>query len=76
NGDFHIGDFHYKFLTGFPNFTLALNDIELKDKKWNTHHHTLLKAKEIDFSFVKFVGYGALISVPTLLVILTVLQVM
>lgn len=48
NGDFHIGDFHYKFLTGFPNFTLALNDIELKDKKWNTHHHTLLKAKEIE----------------------------
>ncbi|MEG2159258.1 MAG: ArsB/NhaD family transporter, partial [Clostridia bacterium] len=36
----------------------------------------ILKAKEIDFSFVKFVGYGALISVPTLLVILTVLQVM
>lgn len=48
NGEFHIGDFHYKFLTGFPNFTLALNDVELKDKKWNTHHHTLLKAKEIE----------------------------
>ena len=48
NGKFHITDFHYKFLTGFPNFTLALKDVELKDNKWNTHHHTLLKAKEIE----------------------------
>lgn len=48
NGKFHIGDFQYKFLTGFPNFTLALKDVELKDNKWNTHHHTLLKAQEIE----------------------------
>lgn len=48
NGSFHIGDFQYKFLTGFPNFTLALKDVELKDHKWNTHHHTLLKAQEIE----------------------------
>lgn len=48
NGKFHIGDFHYKFLTGFPNFTLALKDVEIKDNQWHTHHHTLLKAKEIE----------------------------
>ncbi|MNX37988.1 putative assembly protein [compost metagenome] len=48
NGDFHIGDFQYKFLTGLPNFTLALKDVELKDKQWKTHKHTLLKAKEIE----------------------------
>lgn len=48
NGKFHIGDFQYKFLTGFPNFTLALKDVELKDNQWNTHKHTLLKAKEIE----------------------------
>ncbi|WP_431243788.1 AsmA family protein [Flavobacterium sp. P21] len=48
NGKFHIGDFQYKFLAGFPNFTLALKDVELKDNKWNTHKHTLLKAKEIE----------------------------
>ncbi len=48
NGKFHIGDFHYKFLTGFPNFTLALKDVEIKDNKWDTHHHTLLKANEIE----------------------------
>ncbi|WP_264526067.1 AsmA family protein [Flavobacterium sp. N502536] len=48
NGKFHIGDFHYKFLTGFPNFTLALKEVEVKDNQWATHQHTLLKAKEIE----------------------------
>ncbi|WP_166922647.1 AsmA family protein [Flavobacterium poyangense] len=48
NGDFHIGDFQYKFLTGFPNFTLALKEVSLKDKQWKTHKHTLLKTKEIE----------------------------
>ena len=48
NGKFHIGDFHYKFLTGFPNFTLALKDVEVKDNQWATHKHTLLKANEIE----------------------------
>lgn len=48
NGEFHIGDFQYKFLTGFPNFTLALKDVEIKDKQWKTHKHTLLKTKEIE----------------------------
>ncbi|MGO4773452.1 AsmA-like C-terminal region-containing protein [Flavobacterium sp. W22_SRS_FK3] len=48
NGKFHVRDFQYKFLTGFPNFTLALKDVELKDNQWNTHKHTLLKANEIE----------------------------
>ena len=48
NGKFHIGDFHYKFLIGFPNFTLALKDVQLKDNQWATHKHTLLKATEIE----------------------------
>jgi hypothetical protein len=48
NGKFHVGDFQYKFLAGFPNFTLALKNVELKDNQWQTHHHALLKAKEIE----------------------------
>jgi uncharacterized protein involved in outer membrane biogenesis len=48
NGKFHVGDFQYKFLTGFPNFTLALQDVEIKDNQWHIHKHTLLKAKEIE----------------------------
>lgn len=48
NGKFHIGDFQYKFLTGFPNFTLALKEVEIKDNQWNIHKHTLLKTNEIE----------------------------
>lgn len=48
NGQFHVTDFHYKFLTGFPNFTLALKEVEIKDNQWQNHKHTLLKAKEIE----------------------------
>lgn len=48
NGKFQIGDFHYKFLTGFPNFTLALKNVEVKDNQWPAHKHTLLKAQEIE----------------------------
>ena len=48
NGKFHVGDFQYKFLTGFPNFTLALKNVELKDNQWAVHKHTLLKAQEIE----------------------------
>ncbi|MFB9078400.1 AsmA-like C-terminal region-containing protein [Flavobacterium procerum] len=47
-GQFHVTDFHYKFLTGFPNFTLALKDVQLKDNQWVSHKHTLLKANEIE----------------------------
>ncbi|MDQ1163888.1 AsmA-like C-terminal region-containing protein [Flavobacterium sp. SORGH_AS_0622] len=48
NGKFHVTDFHYKFLTGFPNFTLALKEVEIKDNQWQSHKHTLLKANEIE----------------------------
>ncbi|MDX6181244.1 AsmA-like C-terminal region-containing protein [Flavobacterium sp. Fl-77] len=48
NGKFHVGDFQYKFLIGFPNFTLALKEVELKDNNWGSHQHTLLKAREIE----------------------------
>lgn len=48
NGHFHIKNFHYKFLTGFPNFTLALKEVEIKDNQWQSHKHTLLNAKEIE----------------------------
>ncbi|PWB22281.1 AsmA-like C-terminal region-containing protein [Flavobacterium sp. HTF] len=48
NGEFHIADFQYKFLTGFPNFTVALKEVEIRDKLYATHKHTLLKAKEIE----------------------------
>jgi hypothetical protein len=48
SGTIHIGDIQYKFLTGFPNLTLALKDVNLKDSLWAEHKRTFLVAKEIE----------------------------
>jgi uncharacterized protein involved in outer membrane biogenesis len=47
-GTIHIGDIKYKFLAGFPNVTLALSQVELKDSLWAIHKRTLLKAVQIE----------------------------
>lgn len=47
-GTIDIGDIRYKFLKGFPNMTLALSQVELKDSLWAIHKHTLLKAEQIE----------------------------
>jgi uncharacterized protein involved in outer membrane biogenesis len=47
-GEAKIGDIGYKFLIGFPNFTVVLNQVELKDSLYPIHKRTLLKAKEIE----------------------------
>ena len=47
-GTIQIGDVKYKFLKGFPDMTLALSQVELKDSLWVVHKRTLLKAEEIE----------------------------
>lgn len=47
-GTIYIGDIKYKFLKGFPNMTLALSQVELKDSLWSVHKRTLLKAEQIE----------------------------
>ena len=47
-GEAKIGDIKYKFLIGFPNFTVVLNDVVLKDSLFPIHKRTLLKAKDIE----------------------------
>ena len=47
-GKIAIGDIRYKFLKGFPNMTLALSQVELKDSLWAVHKRTLLKAEQIE----------------------------
>lgn len=47
-GTVSIGDVGYKFLTGFPDFTVKLSEVELKDSLWASHKRTLLTAKEIE----------------------------
>ena len=48
SGTVGIGDINYKFLKGFPNMTLALGQVELKDSLWSFHKRTLLKAEQIE----------------------------
>jgi uncharacterized protein involved in outer membrane biogenesis len=47
-GEVKIGGIGYKFLVGFPNFTLVLTDVELKDSLIAIHKRPVLKASEIE----------------------------
>lgn len=47
-GTIHIGAIKYKFLKGFPNMTLALSQVSLKDSLWAIHKRTLLQAEQIE----------------------------
>ncbi|SHF77047.1 AsmA-like C-terminal region [Flavobacterium fluvii] len=47
-GEAKIGDIGYKFLIGFPNFTVVLKDVELKDSLIAVHKRPVLKAGEIE----------------------------
>jgi hypothetical protein len=47
-GEAKIGDIGYKFLIGFPNFTVVLKDVEMKDSLIAIHKRPLLKAGEIE----------------------------
>jgi len=47
-GEAKIGDIGYKFLVGFPNFTVVLKDVELKDSLFAIHKRPVLKAGEIE----------------------------
>lgn len=47
-GEAKIGDIGYKFLIGFPNFTVVLKDVELKDSLIAIHKRPVLKAGEIE----------------------------
>lgn len=47
-GEAKIGDIGYKFLIGFPNVTVVLRDVELKDSLYKIHKRPVLKAGEIE----------------------------
>lgn len=48
SGHASIGDVGYKFLIGFPNFTVVLNKVELQDSLYAIHKRSVLKAEEIE----------------------------
>jgi hypothetical protein len=47
DGKLIIGGMEPTLLRGFPGVSLTLSRVELKDKKWASHKHTLLQAKDI-----------------------------
>ena len=48
NGSLTIGGVDPAFLSGFPGISLTLTNVEMKDKQWAVHKHTLLNAKKFN----------------------------
>lgn len=46
-GSLVIGSMEPTLLSGLPGISLRLNNVELKDKRWSQHKHTLLQARDI-----------------------------
>lgn len=49
-GSMLIGSIDPTFLSGFPNVSLKLNDVIIKDSLWQKHRHTLLDAKVMEIA--------------------------
>lgn len=47
SGSVVIKDVNYAFFQGFPNMTLALSQVQVKDSLWPLHKRTLLQAERI-----------------------------
>ncbi|MEO6521333.1 MAG: AsmA-like C-terminal region-containing protein [Mucilaginibacter sp.] len=50
DGQIIIGNMNTVFFKDFPNISLSLHNVLLRDKQWAKHHHTLLDAKDFDVS--------------------------
>lgn len=50
NGNLTIATIEPTFLKGFPNVSVSLKKVEIKDSLWNIHHHSLLTAGDLDIS--------------------------
>ncbi len=46
-GELHIGKMDVVMFSDFPNLSVSLQDVSLKDSLWQQHRHDLLKAKSI-----------------------------
>jgi len=54
NGKFTAESMDPTFLKGFPNISLRLNNVEVKDNLWKNHKHTLLKSSDFNISINAF----------------------
>lgn len=50
NGTVIIGDMKPQFFRSFPNISLGLVNVLIRDQQYSRHHHTLLDAKNFDVS--------------------------
>ena len=50
DGTLIIGDMKPNFFKGFPDISLSLKNVLVRDKNFNQHKHTLLDAKDFDVS--------------------------
>ena len=50
NGTMQIGSMDPTFLGGFPNVSLRLNNVIIRDSLWQKHKHTLLDAKSLEIA--------------------------
>ena len=50
DGTLSIQDMETTFLTGFPQVSLRLENVLLRDKRFSTHRHTLIKAGDINIA--------------------------
>ncbi|WP_448699070.1 AsmA family protein [Mucilaginibacter sp. AW1-3] len=48
DGKISIGDLEPAFFKGFPDISLSLKNVLIRDKRYPKHHHTLLDAKDFD----------------------------
>ena len=46
-GEFEVKDLGMNFFNLFPNVSLSLKGVEMKDSSWSVHKQSLLKAKEV-----------------------------
>lgn len=46
-GTVHIGDLKLSFFRTFPNLSVQLSDVTLRDSLWDQHHHNFLAAEKI-----------------------------
>jgi len=50
DGTVTVGDMNPRFFKGFPDISLALKNVLVRDRRFAEHHHTLLNAKDFDVS--------------------------
>src|ERR1700744_2680677 len=48
DGKLNVGAFDISFIKSFPNLSVTLENVSLRDKDWARHHQTLLEAKKFD----------------------------